>query len=348
MNTYKNNKDKIDSIETKCKPVILTGVEDYLKKKFTDDLLSDLSKAGKTESLSFDLSDIDFDHFRNLINVKSLMSTQKMIILSGDPKLLTKQFEIKKPKKSKRTYEEIILDCIANANQNVVLVINFDSLDKRKKLYKEVDKKGLLLEVKPLSEKDLIKFVVAYVKKQDSTIEPTVVKHLLSLVEHDLNLITSELNKLSSYCDNITIEVVDMLVSKSAKVIVFDLIDVISDGKSAKAVIMLNEAMSQGNSPFQVLTLLSMHYERLFYTKSFDKMKDGEVAKLLKTAPFFISKLRTQASKMSFTVIHKAMSSIVNTEIMLKTGYKDKVLLNLLISELCRGAKQNVRKHNRS
>lgn len=352
MDTFKKSKSKIDSLDGNCKPIMLLGIDGFLKKNFVGELLKHVeSKNAKVDYMHMSLSDIDFDYFRNAINVQSLMKSTKLIYITGDQKELAKKFEIKKPKKKKFTYEELILDSIKGAKQNVYLVLDFDALDKRKKIYKDFDANGLLLDIKPMDEKHIIKFCSDYLKANDVSANDNVIKYFLSLIDNDMHNVVSEMVKMINYSDVIDKSVIDLLVTKSAKVAVFDLIDKVADGKIAESLIILSEVMSQGNSPFQVLTLLALHYERLFNVKIFNSYKDYEIAKFIKAPPFIVTKYRVQSEKISYPAIEKAMAKIVETEIKLKSGYNDTASLNMLITDLCglrRGAKANVRKNSRS
>lgn len=349
MDTYSKHKSKIESMESKCKPVVLLSEDDWLKRHFVTSLSYDLAEQDvKFEYLRYNLEDMDMEHFRNLVTVQSLISKTKVIHIKCDAKDLNKKFTIKKPKPRGMTYEEIFLDVIDTAKQKVYLILDFATLDKRKKLYKKISKMGMLIEIKPLGDKDLIKFCSNFAKDNKSSLSTGLAKHFLELVEHDMNLIISELGKLCNYTDKISQDDIDLLIKKSIKVAVFDLIECVSKGETKQSVLILDEFIGQGNSPFQILTLLATQYERLFYAKVYGNMKDGELAKVMGCPPFFIKKIKEQAEKLSMARIHSGIDAITETEVSLKTGYNQEQSLNLLILKLARSVKRNVRKNTRT
>lgn len=350
MDSFKKNKDAIYDLDAKCKTVLLTGIDQWLKKNFVNELLDDVSKDNNNvDFYTMYLDDLDFGNLMNIMNVKSLFSSKKILHLIGDSKFLTKKYEITKPKKKKVTFEEMLVSLIEGAKNDLFLVLDFESLDKRKKLYKTVSDNGLLLEMKPLSEKQLMAFCRKYIKGQGSHIEDEPLKYFLSLIDLDIYNVISEMNKLASYSDDITKKDIDDLVVKSAKIVVFDLIDEVSKSNRKKALILLNDIFMAGNSPFQILSLLAIHYERLLLTALYSKKSDGELAKIIKSPPFFVKKYKEQASKLTIGFIHSSMDKITDTEIKLKSGYKNgNIIMSSLIVELCKntttkGGKKNVR-----
>lgn len=339
MDSFKKNKDILYGLESKCKTVLLTGIDQWLKKNFVSELLMDVSsESNNVDFYTLYLDDLDFGHLMNIMNVKSLFASKKVLHLIGDAKFLTKKYEITKPKKKKVTFEEMLVSLIEDAKNDLFLVLDFESLDKRKKLYKTVSDNGLLLEMKPLSEKQLMAFCHKYIKKQGSKIDDEPLKYFLSLIDLDMYNIISEMNKLCSYSDDIAKKDIDELVVKSAKIVVFDLIDEVSKANRKKSLILLNDIFMAGNSPFQVLSLLALHYERLLLTLLYGKRNDSELAKLIKSPPFFVKKYREQASQLSVGFIHSSIDKITDTEVKLKSGYKNgNIIMSSLIMELCRG-----------
>jgi DNA polymerase-3 subunit delta len=85
-----------------------------------------------------------------------------------------------------------------NPLESTLLVINYKykKLDKRKKLYKVLEKNGILFESKKLYEDKVPAWIVAYLKARDRKIEPKAAVILTEYLGSDLGRIASELEKL--------------------------------------------------------------------------------------------------------------------------------------------------------
>ncbi len=87
---------------------------------------------------------------------------------------------------------------VQNPLNSTLLVINYKykKLDKRKKLYKEVDKKGVLFEAKKLYEDKVPDWITKFLKSKGFQIQPTAALLLTEFLGTELSKIAMELEKL--------------------------------------------------------------------------------------------------------------------------------------------------------
>lgn len=87
---------------------------------------------------------------------------------------------------------------VQNPLNSTLLVINYKykKLDKRKKLYKEVDKKGVLFESKKLYEDKVPDWITKFLKSKGFDIQPTAALLLTEFLGADLSKVAMELEKL--------------------------------------------------------------------------------------------------------------------------------------------------------
>lgn len=87
------------------------------------------------------------------------------------------------------------------------------SLDKRKKLTAEIEKKGVLFESKKLKDTQLPGFITSYLKRKKVEIEPKAAEMMAEFVGTDLNRMAGELEKLiialPAGCQRITPELIE-------------------------------------------------------------------------------------------------------------------------------------------
>ncbi len=87
---------------------------------------------------------------------------------------------------------------VSNPTPTTVLVVcyKYKTIDKRKKLYKEVNKHGLYIESKKLYESQVGKWIVGVLKGKNFGIEAKATAMLVDFLGNDLGKINNELEKL--------------------------------------------------------------------------------------------------------------------------------------------------------
>jgi DNA polymerase-3 subunit delta len=86
----------------------------------------------------------------------------------------------------------------SNPLKSTILVLNYKykKLDKRKKVFKEIDKNGIIFESKKLYEDKIPGWITAYLKEKGYGIEPPASILLTEFLGNDLQKIVMELDKL--------------------------------------------------------------------------------------------------------------------------------------------------------
>lgn len=87
---------------------------------------------------------------------------------------------------------------VKNPLSTTILVLNYKngSLDKRKKLYNEIDKYGVVMESKKISDYKIPAFISSYIQSKNLTIDPKSAQMLSDYLGNDLSKITNEIAKL--------------------------------------------------------------------------------------------------------------------------------------------------------
>jgi len=198
---------------------------------------------------------------------------------------------------------EDLIYYVSNPLKTTVLVINYKykKLDKRKKLYKEVEKNGVLFESKKLYEDKIPAWITKYLQEKGYEINPTAAQLLTDFLGSDLQKIVHELDKLMIVIpadkkkitpahieENIgiskefnNIELQKALVKKDP-LKVFRIVDYFDHNEK--------------NNPFSV-TIASLYYffnKVLMYSLITDKSKQS-VTEKLQISPFFIADYQNAA-----------------------------------------------------
>lgn len=131
-----------------------------------------------------------------------------------------------------------------------------------KKLISYADKNGVCIELSHRSGLALERDMVKWAKAGGCTMNELTAHHLIQNAGEDLNRLNAEMKKLTAYADGgeITDEMVDLLVSKSADASVYDLFGLIVAGNTDKALKALSVLFYQRVEPMYICTVLSGAY----------------------------------------------------------------------------------------
>lgn len=176
----------------------------------------------------------------------------------------------------------------------LVFCYKYKTLDKRKKVYKAIQKNGVLFESKKLYENQVPGWIQKQLQDKEYSISPKAAVMLVEFLGTDLGKINNELEKLQLICPkgtNITPEIIEENIGISKDFNNFELRKAVGERDTLKAHRIINYfAQNPKDNPLVVTTalLFSLFSQLLQYHALNDKSK-GNVAKALKINPFFVN-----------------------------------------------------------
>lgn len=233
-----------------------------------------------------------------------------------------------------------LLTYLENPPDSTCLIFLADSVDKKRKIYKMIEKKGQVVEFSPLKGRELNEWVNRRARQLGKAIEPAGVAGLITAVGSDLQQLNSELGKLACYSETETISASDVasMVSRTAELNIFELVDAIGERNYQKAIRMTREMIFQGEPAFRLLFMIARQIRLIMSAKSLlmTGNPDKYVAEQLKLHPFVAQKCIRQARNFSLSELVSDMEKILATDAGIKSGRQEQVLaLELLIIALC-------------
>ena len=190
-----------------------------------------------------------------------------------------------------------------NPLSSTILVVNYKykKIDKRKKIYKLIDKKGVVFEAKKLYENQIGTWLTGYVKSKGLNIDITAAQILVEYLGNDLSKIAHEVDKLliaiGSGQKMITVDDIEKNIGISKEYNNFELNKAVLQRNAVKANrIIQSFAKNPKGYPIQVTiaTLFGYFQKLMAYYYLPDKSKMA-VASALKINPFFVSDYTTGA-----------------------------------------------------
>ena len=225
------------------------------------------------------------------VSIEDIVGNAKRFPMMAERQLVI----VKEAQELSRTIEKLA-DYAENPQPSTVLVMcyKYKKIDKRKKLYKAVAKSGLIFESKPLYENKVGDWIRQELKARNYEIAPKAALMLVEFLGTDLGKIDNELQKLQLICPKgttITPEIIEENIGISKDFNNFELRKAIGEKDSLKAHRIINYFSQNPKDNPMVLTvsLLFSFFSQLLQYHGLNDQSKGNVAKVLKVNPFFVS-----------------------------------------------------------
>lgn len=203
-----------------------------------------------------------------------------------------------------------------NPQLTTVLVIcyKYAKLDKRKKLYKAVQKSGVLFESKNLYENQVADWIKKVLKGSGYTITPIAAQLLVEYLGTSLSKINNELEKLKIVITKdteITPATIEKHIGISKDFNNFELKKAIGERNTLKAARIVNYfAQNPKDNPFLVtVTVLHTYFTQILQYHGLKDRSKGNVARVLGVNPYFVGEYQTAAKNFPM----KKVSGIIST-----------------------------------
>ncbi len=225
-----------------------------------------------------------------------------------------------------------------------VVFMTPDKPDKRRKIFKALEKNGVVLEAAPLKGKDLRIWLTERLVELKIKMAPDAQEHLLAAVsmmpQVSLDFMNNELEKIILYTFGkplVTQQDLLEIVSAVPEVSVFAMVEAISQKQTPQALALLREQWAAGEHPIRILALLARQVRQLWQTKELVHKGYGsrEVADFFKVPGFIGEKLVKQSRGFSESKLKAALLNLAAADRDLKSSRTDPVVLEKIIIELC-------------
>ncbi len=285
-----NSRDEFVSIMTDLKqrrfrPVyFLTGEEPYFMDKISDHILKHVLKE---EEKAFNQTilygkDSDSAAITNAAKRYPMMADYQVVVVREAQYI--------------KDIDRMIY-YISNPLKSTILVLNYKykKLDKRTKLFKELEKQGALYESKKLYDDKIPLWVNQHLSSLGFSIQPEASALLTEFLGNDLLKIEKELEKLvivlPEGCRQINVRHIEENIGISKDYNTIELQRALVERDSLKAFRIVDYfGHNQRSNPIVVtITSLYFFFNRVFLCAMLDDKSKGNVAARLKISPFFVS-----------------------------------------------------------
>lgn len=203
------------------------------------------------------------------------------------------------------------------------LVKTFDLLDGNeleKWAKKEIEKNGV--SIQPEALKKLVFYVIGAPNKKEPTDSTACWK------------LKQEINKLVNYkfadigSDQkgiITVAEIDLLVTPTIDLNIFETLDAFGNRNKSKALLSLNDQLEAGTDPYYIFSMLVYEFRNLLRVKSLakDAVPYPDIIKKTGLNPFVVKKTYSQCEKFDLEELKQLFSRLSQLEVNVKLGKID-------------------------
>ena len=288
---------------------LLSGTESY----YIDAILAALTSKLVEETYR------DFDYtlfFGKEADIPKIIETAKRYPLMAKYNLVV----IKEAQEISDTgFEELASYAARPANQSVVIICYMQkAFDKRKKLFKIVEKTGEILTVKPLYEDQIPKWIIDHAKSLKLDLTPKAIQLISSYVGANLGTLSSELKKLKLVTkpdERIDEDSIEKYVGISKRFNSFELQKAIGLGNFSLA-FRITQYLSRNKKIYPLALILSSlhsYYQKLLLLKGIEKPKDAVSS--IGISPYFLKEYEAAAKRLNMRQISTAMGYVFEADL---------------------------------
>ncbi|MCF1423140.1 MULTISPECIES: DNA polymerase III subunit delta [Mangrovimonas] len=251
---------------------------------------------------------------------------------------------IKEAQDLSRTIENLV-SYVKQPQPSTILVLNYKykTLDKRKSLYKEIKKVGLVFDSKKLYDNQIPDWIKRVLSGQGYTITPKAAMMLSEFLGTDLSKISNELNKLQVILPNgtqITPEHIEENIGISKDYNNFELHKAIGERDENKAYRIVKYFGDNPKDNPLVLTIgfLYTYFSKLLHLHGLNDKSSRSVAAALKINPYFAGEYITASKNFPMRKVSTIVATLREFDVKSKgvgaNSLSQKDLLNELLVKI--------------
>ena len=292
---------------------LLYGEETYLKEFYRDSIIKEINKkSGYAETVKISANK-DPGEIYELTQTPSMFGPDKIIIFNN-----TGWFK----NEAKDSFEKYAF--LTEAQENLYVIFIEESAAKNKKLYKEIEKNGVCVELNTQPDDVKEKWIAKQFNKNNINVSRDVCRYMINNCEKDFSNLHNEIEKVclaKNAGDTATIKDIDDYCVKVASSRIFALTDNISSGNAKKALKAFNDLIDSGEPVERIFFMLSRYFKLMKQVKELAEEKNAQkAAAILKLNPYEAGQLIKSSGKFDIDTLKKAEYECLDMDVSKKNG----------------------------
>ena len=293
---------------------LIYGEEEYLKKQSRDKL--------KVAIIGDDTMNYSYYEGKK-IDIKGLISTGDTMPFFAERRLI-----IVENSGFFKSASDDIVDFIKNLPDYLNLIFIETEVDKRNRLYKAVNEKGYVAEMKFQEVSVLSRWIAGLLRDEQKTMNRVALELFITKTGTQMDNIKCELEKLICYTmnrDEITSEDVEAVSTTQTTSKIFDMITAIATKNQKQALDLYYDLLLLKEPPMRIMYLVIRQFNMMLQVKELviERYDNANIGKKLGVANFLVGKYIAQSKSFSFKEIKGALEEFATTEHAVKSGRLD-------------------------
>ena len=242
--------------------------------------------------------------------------------------------------------EAALFRYVGNVPAGTILIFTCEKADKRKKLYKEIEKNGKVYELDRLPEGDLKNFIIKRLRLSGKVCKAYVLNELIHLsgyyhkeTQYNLYNLENDLKKMIAHSTGEEIIASDVVaaISGDLETEVFAMTDAAGRGRNDEAFRLLFNILGTGESVYKLLALLISQFELMLSVKELGRTESraAGMAQTLGVHEFRVKKALGFSERYTEQRLKEILMDAYETDIKIKSGLLDpRTAIELLVAEL--------------
>ena len=292
--------------------LLLHGPETYLARIRLKEL-REQARAQGALIYDIDCRETDLREVFQELNTSSLFGSKKFLVFSDS-------FS------AKEWGEKEVQNILLKTDPHTLVFIERE-VKKASSLFKFLSQHGKLEEFLKLKGSELKNWTINELKKHEVSFAPGVDDLLLVSCGDDLERLSREIAKLAAFSrfsrqTKITKDDVLLLVSQQLEPKIFSTIDAIAAKDKKSATKLLQEHLSKGEAPLQLLSMFAWQFRLLLSIKDLEArgVLRQEITRKLKLQAFLAQKSFAAAQRFSLEELKELYKKIFDLDLAFKTG----------------------------
>ncbi|MDV2683061.1 DNA polymerase III subunit delta [Alkalihalophilus lindianensis] len=323
----------------KVSPVyFIYGTQAFLIEDFTQHLLNQV--IGQDGS---DMNVITYTFSETPIEL-AVQEAETMPFLGTNKVVIVKDFHAVTSQKTDSKIEhdlDVLTQYIENPSpeSTLVLVAPYEKLDERKRVTKRLKKEATVIEAMPFDDRMMKQWIEEQATTKGIQITKEASERLVERLGFDLLMLAGELEKMALYVgeEEITVDVVELLVARTLEQDVFALIDFAVKKRLDEALVIYHDLLKQKEDPLKLLALLARQFRIYYQVKGLSKQaySQKQIATQLKLHPYVVKLASAKVNQFNERTLLTFLEACADTDYAIKSGKIDKVLaLELLLMKM--------------
>ncbi|NER13374.1 DNA polymerase III subunit delta [Leptobacterium flavescens] len=251
------------------------------------------------------------------VSVDDIISNAKRYPMMAEHQVVI----VKEAQELSRTIENLA-SYAENPQPTTILVLcyKYKTIDKRKKLYKAVQRSGVIYESKKLYENQVGEWIRRVLAGKKYSISPKASQMLVEFLGTDLSKINNELEKLQLILpqgSQITPELIEENIGISKDYNNFELRKAIGERDMTKATRIINYFAQNPRDNPMVVTIALLHnfFSQLLQYHGLTDHSQKSVASALKINPYFVGEYQSAARNYPMKKVSKVISFLRDADV---------------------------------